>query len=561
MRPLVFLTVRSLINGVRRATTSPQRLIGLIVVLLYYFGTFFRAFTPTPRRMGAGFGQPAGMLEFRGDIVEAVAFTLFAVLSLLLLSSSFNPRGGFRPADVDVLFPTPVSPRVVLIFRIVRDYLIALFVPLLLALVMGRNLSGSYAVLFRHFPAEGRLAGRLFSVTYLLMSLCWVCIGYAVSLFINRSDERSDKNKRVINTVILSTVLAVIAYIGIRLRLAPSWDTALDLTQNPFLRVVFFTATAATAVVMAPFHESVVEGLLGVSALLLVIVLSLRMAMTQVDFLYDQAAAKGFAATDMRKLQRSGDTYAVIAEQARQGKVKGGWIALIIARWRFRGSMALLWKELLLQARGAVWQYVIFAPMVLMITLMPLYTMGHRVDLREEGATLMGLLGLGVLSLTISNSTSGYLELLRRVDFQKPLPFSPAATVFAEVMGKTVPTFVIAAITSVLASVIDPRLWAYSIAALTMSTCLALTWSAVSLLVILLFPDVDDAAQRGFRGLMLLLGCAMTAVVPVGIAIGLTVLQVHPLIVAVPVIGVCLAITFGISVLAGGLYGSFNPSE
>ncbi|AIE86434.1 putative ABC exporter domain-containing protein [Fimbriimonas ginsengisoli] len=561
MKPLLFLTVRSFVNGIRRAVSSPQRLIGLLVFFGYYFMTFFQTLSPDSRRIPGGFAQPQAMLEFRPDVVQGVVFGILAFLSLLLLSSSFNPRGGFRASDVDVLFATPVNPRTVLVFRIVRDYLITLLIPLFLAILASRRALAGYDRIFRHFPQEGALAGRLFSISYLLMALCWVCIGYALSLFINRSDEASDRNKKIINVTLTVVVVAVLGYIAWYVRLDPSWDTALELSRSPFLRAVFFTATAATAVVMAPFHNSVWEGLAGTAAMLAIILFSLRTAMTQVDYLYDQAAAKGFASTDMRRMQRSGDTYAIVAEQARQGKVKGGRIARVIGRWRFRGSAALLWKELLLQARGAMWQYVIFTPMVLSISLMPLWAMSKRGNVHNEGGMLMAFLAIGVLSLTISNSTSGFMELLRRVDFQKPLPFSPAATVFAEVVGKTVPTFVISTITGVGATIIDYRIWAYSLAAILMATTLALTWAAVSLLVILLFPDVDDAAQRGFRGMLLLIGCVLTALVPVGMAIGLFVLKLFPLVTAIPFVAVCLAISFGISAIAGGLYGSFNPSE
>ena len=42
MRPLVFLTVRSFVNGVKRALTSGKRLVGLLFFAGYYFWLVFR---------------------------------------------------------------------------------------------------------------------------------------------------------------------------------------------------------------------------------------------------------------------------------------------------------------------------------------------------------------------------------------------------------------------------------------------------------------------------------------------------------------------------------------
>ncbi len=71
-------------------------------------------------------------------VVDAVVFSVFAAMSIFLLVSILSPRGGFRQPDIDVLFPTPVNPRIVMFFRMFRDYLVTLLSPLLLAMFGGR---------------------------------------------------------------------------------------------------------------------------------------------------------------------------------------------------------------------------------------------------------------------------------------------------------------------------------------------------------------------------------------------------------------------------------------
>src|SRR5579862_3844065 len=119
MRPLVFLFTRSFANGVKRSLTSPKRTLSLIFFALYYIGLIMRPWEPTaapPRIHVLSLSLPSR------SVVDGVVFGVMSFASLIMMSGVLTYRGGFRPADVDVLFATPVQPRVVLAFRIVRDY-------------------------------------------------------------------------------------------------------------------------------------------------------------------------------------------------------------------------------------------------------------------------------------------------------------------------------------------------------------------------------------------------------------------------------------------------------
>ena len=163
MHPLLFLSLRSTINGVRRALTSPKRLIGLVFVLLYYFNFVGRAFlrtgaTPPTGNLGTKLSIPSI------DIIEAAVFGIFVVLSSVSMLGALTPRGGFRASDVDVLFPTPINPKSVLGFRMVRDYLVTFLVPLFFLAVTGRGAAAGYELLFRDSPVNGPLAIKMMSV-------------------------------------------------------------------------------------------------------------------------------------------------------------------------------------------------------------------------------------------------------------------------------------------------------------------------------------------------------------------------------------------------------------
>ncbi|HEY0867055.1 MAG TPA: putative ABC exporter domain-containing protein, partial [Fimbriimonas sp.] len=233
MRPLVFLTIRSFVNGVKRSLSSIRRLIGLIFFVGYYAWLVLR---PVGGRR-EGFEHvpdlPVGFQAPPLEALDGVVFGLFSLLSFVLVMNVMGYRGGFKPADVDVLFPTPINPRVVLVFRIVRDYLITLLLPLFFAIVGWQGVSQGVS-LFRNRFTEQQVAMtfRAVAVAWILMALCWVSIGYAASLFVNRSDLQSDRNKRIIGYTIAALLLLVATYIGLAVRQDPSWETARELAAS-----------------------------------------------------------------------------------------------------------------------------------------------------------------------------------------------------------------------------------------------------------------------------------------------------------------------------------------
>jgi hypothetical protein len=560
MKPLVFLTVRSTFNGIRRAFTSPQRLIGLIFVLVYYFQFIFRAMLMPP---GSSSAFPSTLSFEIPPIrtIEAIVFGLFSFLSLILMLGSLTPRGGFRQADVDVLFATPLSPRLVLIFRIARDYLITLILPLLFTL-MGPGARTGYQFFYKTLPAQSRFVGLGLTCSWFLLALMWVCLGYGISMFVNRSDPQSERNAKIINWSFAAVFVISILYIGLRLRADPEVNNLISIASSLLVRTVFFGATFASMIVMGIYKGSALSLITGSLLLLSMSGLGIGLALTQVGYMYDQAAARGFGTANLRKLQRSGDTYGMLAEQARQGKIRTGKIAGRISKLRTRGGGALVWKELLLQTRGAMIQYYIFVPLILTIVLGPIYSISKRGPSEVEGWILLGTESLGVFMITLNNATSGYIELLRRVDFQKPLPLSPTTTVFWEIVAKVVPTCLLVFLAALGSIIIDPTLWAVSVGSMLLMPSLSLVLSSVVLLVTILFPDVEDATQRSFRGLMILLGSVISCTLGGLLTLLLYgVLHLNLILVAVPVVAINIGITIGICALAGTLYAQFNPSE
>ncbi len=558
MRPLVYLTTRTVINGLKRATQSARRLISLLALVLWYFFAFLRPFDRG--RFSGDSAMPFSMPN--NSVLEAIVFAMFAMLSLLLMMGVFSYRGHFRPADVDVLFPTPVSPRLVLIFRIFRDFLFTLLLPLFLAIFFYRPASAGMAAFLAKDPSTARYVSKVSTIAWVLMALFWVCAGYALSMWANRSDIKAERNRKILGWTIAGLIVATIGYIAIQIRGMQSPADAALLAQSPFLKSVFFTATIATQMVMGMLLGSPLTTVAAAAILIGLITVSLFLDFAQVQWMYDQAASRGTDAQTLRSLQRQGDMIGLMAERARSGKLKvrnKSWIH----RLRTQGFGAVIWKEIVILLRSSTVSFALTVPVVFAMVVLPVLGLTRSGIPRSEGfigPMFLGMNVFGVFMLSLTLSQSGFIEMLRRVDLQKPLPFTSAQIVGAEVMAKVIPTTLASWGAAITAVCFRPALWPEGLAAIIGIPFAAAMICGVVLLMTVLFPDIDDPTQRGFRGLMIMLGLLVSGGPCIALFIGLRLLM-SPILASFIASSLALGIFAGVTAIAGSLYAAYNPSE
>lgn len=563
MRPIIFLTVRSFVNSLRRSVTSPKRLIGLV----FFMGYYLLMLRPMLRVGAKGedlvLPRSVGQIQFPPmAVVEAIVFAIFALITFLMFLGIFGYKGVFKPADVETLFPTPVSPRIVLGFRLVRDYLITLIIPLVLAVFFIRPAQQGWAHMFRDVPnpSSAGLTFRFMTIAWLLSSVAWVAIAYAVSIYFHQPEERFERYRRVFNWVGAGIVLASGSLL---IRLAATGMTGqqwLDLAENPWLRGLLFMATAATEFAVAPLTGNWAAGFGGLAVLIGAIGTSLWLALKQADRVYEQAAQRANTLTESKSLQSSGDFYGMLAKLAREGKIKTrkqGWIH----RLRLAGPSALLWKEYILQFRAARASVAFFFLFGLMVSVLPILAIQNESG-AGKGPFILIMQAFAVFMATMFMAQANMVETIKRVDLQKPLPFSAATTSAVEILGKSFIGILIVPCGAIVGMLIKPQLWQELIASLLMLPTLAFLLSAVTYVLVLLMPDVDDPTQRGFRGLVNMLGIAVLVAPSVLLYLLLTIVfSVPPAMAAIPVMLINVVIGALVSLFAGRLYEDFNPSE
>lgn len=556
MKALTFLYSRTLVNGVRRAFSSVPRLIGLLFFVGYYLMWLPRAFggsTPTPGRLDALAQIPVPPAE----VVEAFVFAAMAGLLVLLGTNLFSLKGGFRPADVDVLFPTPVDPRAVLAYRMARDTLLTLVVPLLLVLLAYRPASAGYEALFRQFenPSAGPTALKWLTAGYMLVSLAWVALSYAAGLWMNRPGEK-DRSRRVAPWLLVGLVIGVLGLAVWRVRAGglPGFVSAM---HAPELRAVLFLPAAATELALAPLTGNWIGFALGLGVLVGSIGLGVGLAMRQAQWLYEESALNA-GTQGLRLKARAGDATGIAGDMAAQGKLRRrnlGWIS----RLEPRGALAITWAGSLLLLRSMLPTLLIFGAMSL-IPAVAIQALGQEMPERVGTVMLFMLLSFAFPGVA-AVSQAGFMDTLRRVDLLKPMPYPLTKVVAADVSSKAL-VGMAPSVAGVLAFLLAAPALAQEVGALlVVLPAFAFGMAAVQFVVIVLLPDLDDPSQRTFRGLVNLIGLVSFAAPPAAVFGLLRFLKV-PALAAGAVSAVPMLLLAWLAVLLGArLLADYNPSD
>lgn len=553
MKPLVFLMTRSFVNGLKRLVTTPRRLFSTLLFLAYYYWLFMR-----PEMSGRRALARYELLAPAMDVLEGIIFAVFIAISLMLLVSLSSPLTGFRQADVDVLFPTPISPKIVLGFRIARDFLVTLLVPIGFALLGTRPIAESWSFLFRRmpYPEASGIAVRAILFSWAISALTWVCLRYAITLVLAGMDSRGDLFRRVVRLAGGALGVLVLGYLFLVFREAGSPRDLLDASREPIVRTIFLSAWLGTLITMAPLTGNWLLGGLALLGMASLFGASLALALKHCGWLYDHAATKGSGGQELRRFQQTGDVYAVAAAAAgaKGKKMRRTWFHRVNAS----GPAALVWKDLLLQARGT-WLLVL---MMLTCSLLITVALGAGEYILPDSG---GLFLIAQFTVTLASAMmfgqTGFIDFLRRVDLLKPLPFSATVIVVMETLAKSVTTILNLFISCAIMFALQPDSWAYSISALLGLPTVALVAGATALLATLLFPDIDDPSQRGLRGLLQLVA-TLVVLVPSGLVFaGAWILRLPPILGSLPAAAINLAIVFVIASVSGRLYAGYNPSE
>lgn len=517
-----------------------------------FVGNLFEGRRPQP--------IPNGMpkLSLPGiEFVFALFLLVFALVLVFRILGVFRPPGTYRQADSDVLFPTPISPRLVMAHRFVIDYMVTLFVPVIILIFGGRRSAEGISLLFENLPdpAHAPMVGKTMIGAFLLVSLFGVALSYALGMFINRDSSAARLARKATLSVLVAFGLAFGAVIVAAFRQEDTVKFLVELASSDATRLILYPAAAAAEFALMPIYANWTSGLVGAGFLLIGSVTLIGIALKQADHLYDMAARHSAASLGRQEVQRSGDLGLAFVQAAREGRLK-------VRRLRFLqeskvvGPFAMLWRETLFVMRTQVSFTILFVVMTCGISLLAVLDASDRFV-----GVVLPLQALLIGSFALGIGQSGFLEMLRRVDLQKPLPFSPLSICLIEIIAHSLVPILISLLAALTLLLARPSAYEFALAGAIGLPSIAVVVTAVQLAVLLLFPDMDDPTQRSFRALIQMLGSVLALTPAMLGVIPLLFLGAWPPFIAMFAVAANVVVVYIVAKIAESLYIRHNPAD
>lgn len=566
MKPLLFLQIRQIVNGVKRAIRSPRRLIGFLFFLLWIGGGPLRTLF-----MGRGFVSTTGPesealmrnihLQNPIGVVTSAAFLVLGAFCTLSVLSLTAYRGTFNMPDVDVLFPTPIDAKTILKFRILRDSLLTILVPLIFTLIFFAPAAQAVMTLREQLSIQSVFVSiRLMYLAFLIMSASLVTLGYGITMYLNRPVRGSEVQLRAAIWMTMMFPIIVIGVFLLGLHQQFTVESVITSANSPVLRVILFPAYFAANFATVPITHNWAMFALSIAVFALMITASFQFALSQAKWLYEISSMRAAALSEMMGQMKQGAVYGSTLNRARKGKLRAVRLGFL-NRWTPTGVMALVWRDLVVQARTQG-LFNLLLPIGLAIFPKVIIMIQTSEEVVTSKMGIIAIFMLHTLALAANTAQIGFAEFLKRVDTLKPLPFRSAGVALAEILGKSATAVLGAILGFSLAAVLYPDMVWYAIAGVIFVVPATVLNSSVTMIITVLLPDVEDPTQRSFRGLVQMLAMMASWLLPLGTYLGLMFgAHAQPLIASltaqifmIPEILLC-------SFFAGKVYESFNPKE
>lgn len=572
LRVLFYQTLRVFVNGLRRAFGNPVRALLTLLVIGFVLCGWGGAILGAMMEPARGRTPPP---ELSPEALVARSLGVVLIIHWLYVMFTVIPSV-FRPAqilvqesDVHYLFTTPLKP--LTLFRgliLIRGLLGALFLMLLLVIYLlmfgGANLRMMAMV---QQPAVGLWAVVIYPVLY-LMVFTSALLG-SVALEAMEISGRSRRQHWAWGLTLWA--VACVATVGGRM-----WAMRAQFADQGFgallgqavdwlpayLLLLPVRALADAALVL---YNGFTPALWFGMVFWLTGVLLGNVALTRYqDRLYEVGALLARRGAQVRA--RLHDPFrAYIERRAESVSRKPLRTLRWLERWTPRGVWALLWRNLLITWRASGWGSLLTiaiigaAPIVLM-GLVKASANPER-DLRVLLRVLYSVVQATVVVFVALGSYYSMTDMLRRVEWQKPLPFSPRAVVVVESLPTVIFFTLAQLLTVLLASALFPHDWRFWLS----GSLVAISWCVVlqmaMLWIALVNPDPTDYTQRLLTGVLIVPALFLSGAPGLGIWVLGIVLKWNLLLAAGFAFAANLFVGLILTAMNSALYEKFSPVD
>ena len=513
-RVLLFLTVRVMVNSFRRAFENPLRAVLTILVLIFIvcgWGSALLAMLiepPRPPRAPIPALDPTVALG-RSMVIVLGLHIAYIVLGLL---PSFS-RGWlsyFVEGDVHFLFPTPIKP--LTLFRgllLVRGAIgiAALMLMLIIYLILlgGRSMRQLAMVAT---PQAGSWSLLAYPLLFLVMSLALLWLGVAIRLM-------EMERPRVLTWFWVGIVSW--ALVGVGLVVGRAWFLVQQAGQPTFAALqasiewlpamLWLLPARSLSDAMLVVYQGWTPAIgLGLLFWLGVLLWADRCIVREAGRLYELAAFMAQRSSRLR-MARGDPMQAAYQRALERMSERARPVRTLrwLERWTPRGVWALLWRDLLLSWRLQGWGLVLMLLLLVAIPTVPLALMRYLIEKDSLGAAkaIYLMMQYTIMLMMAFGSYYGIVDLLRRVELQKPLPFSSRAVVLVESLPTALLVLIMQMVVALAAILLYPQAWGFWLGMGLVVASFAPVLQMAMWMLALLNPDPNDYTQRLVLGLLM----------------------------------------------------------
>jgi hypothetical protein len=560
-RVLLFLTVRVMVNSFRRAFENPLRAVLTILVLGFIvcgWGSALLGMLIEPVRPPR---TPSPMLDPMAALGRSMVIVLALHLAYIVLGllPSFS-RGFFSyfvEGDVHFLFPTPIQP--LTLFRgllFVRGAIgtVALMLMLIIYLLMlgGRSMRQLAMVAT---PQAGSWALLAYPLLFLVMSLALLWLGVAIRLM--------EMHRPRLLTWFWVGIVGW-ALVGVGLVVGRVWFLVQQTDESLFaalqagiewlpVTLWLLPARALSDAMLVVYRGWTPAIGLGLLFWLGVLLWADRRIVRNTGYLYELASVLAQRSTRLR-LARSDPMRAAYQRALERMSERARPVRTLrwLERWTPRGVWALLWRDLLLSWRLQGWGLVLMLLLLVALPTLPLGLMRYFTgkDSLAAAKAIYLMMQYMIMLMMAVGSYYGIIDLLRRVELQKPLPFSSCEVVLVESLPTALLVLAMQLMVALLAILLFPQAWGFWLGMGLVVASFAPVLQMAMWMLAMLNPDPNDYTQRLVLGLLM-----FPTILLAGLPGGLILLV--GLLLKVPLVLVALLVVLG-NLSVGALFVAIN---
>lgn len=548
MKPLIYLTYRLLVNGLKNILTTPKKLIPVILIGFWLITSLGSNIFLYSMHSHMGRAVPALVMpELTFSVIWAGIFSILSVIVVWVIYSALSEGSlVFTLQQIDFLFPTPIDRRSVLLLKLISDYL--------------RYAATAAFVIFLGGSVIMPFVGNVSA-----LPLAWIAVVSLLILAMNVSHtlkivttygmRKLQLAALVVKLVILAAVVMILVTVGISY--GSNHDAVASLAsalKNGPVRVLFLPIAWCTDVVVGPLNGGVGRGmellwLLGLTTASFVVLI-----MRPENF-YEPSLSVSARMAKVKAAARSGGWSAIRAEsRRRKGRTTYG--ASFIPPFG-KGAIATLWKSLIIMLRTSG-QAIVFASVLIPIAaaLVGRYVVDN--ELRNFIGVVIPYFAL-LFALSAMNRMRNELQ---HTNIIKTMPIPGIRIVAAMVSEHWIIMLYFMGLIWISLLTFTPGVDPHylNLAFIAAVTC-GLSLISIVAILTMMYPDMRDKLQQMIPNLLAFIFVGVGMLPTVIIVVIAAWLKLNLLLTTLMLLIVNSGVTWGALSIAGMLYDRYDPTS